>query len=72
MRLISDEELSALEALERMYGVLNALVERYGIEPEASSIAIRGRYSNGTSTIAAVLDRADEVLERAKARKLVP
>ena len=70
MSLISDEELSALVSLERLYGVVTGLVEQYGIEEEATSIKIGGRYYSGSMTINSILDSTDEVLERAKQRKI--
>ena len=65
---ITDPERAALEAVERLYGALVGLIDRYGIEADVSSIKIEGRYSNGVYTLSELLDRADEVLERAKGR----
>lgn len=65
---ISDPEHAALETVERLYGAMVGLIDRYGIEPNVSSIKIDGRFSNGTYTLEELLDRADEVLERAKTR----
>lgn len=65
---ITDPEHAALETVERLYGAILSLVDRYDIEPDVSTIKIEGRYSVGTYTLQELLDRADEVLERAKGR----
>lgn len=66
---ISDPERAALESLERMYGLVVMLTDRYGVETDATIIKqTDGRYSRGTWTIEEMLQRVDEVLEHAKAR----
>lgn len=62
-------ELSALESLERLLGVVTQLVDHYGVDEGATTVKqSAGQYSTGTWTIEEILDRADEVLERAKSR----